>query len=338
MRAVVYRENGPSSVLELVDREAAEPGPGEVRVRLVRAGVNPTDWKFRAGAMRGFDEVTPGHDGAGLVDAVGEGVTGLAGGDRVWLVLGNHERPYGTAAELTVQPASRVAPLPDDASYDLGASLGVPAVTAHRALTSGEGGPARLGVGAMDGMTVLVQGGAGAVGNAAIQLARWSGATVVTTVSSAEKAALATAAGAHHVVNYREEDTEAAVLAVAPDGVDLVVEVAPAQNNALDVAVTKVHGTIAIYANNGGDELTVQLRSIFSKNLRYQFLILYTLDERFLRAAVDDVLEAVRAGALRVGDHVGVPLHHFPLDQTAAAHDAVENGAVGKVLLDVAAD
>jgi NADPH2:quinone reductase len=338
MRAVVYRENGPSSVLELVDREAAEPGPGEVRVRLVRAGVNPTDWKFRAGAMRGFDEVTPGHDGAGLVDAVGEGVTGLAVGDRVWLVLGNHERPYGTAAELTVQPASRVAPLPDDASYDLGASLGVPAVTAHRALTSGEGGPARLGVGAMDGMTVLVQGGAGAVGNAAIQLARWSGATVVTTVSSADKAALATAAGAHHVVNYREEDAEAAVLAVAPDGVDLVVEVAPAQNNALDVAVTKVHGTIAIYANNGGDELTVQLRSIFSKNLRYQFLILYTLDERFLRAAVDDVLEAVRAGALRVGDDAGMPLHHFPLDQTAAAHDAVENGAVGKVLLDVAAD
>jgi NADPH2:quinone reductase len=337
MRAVVYRENGPSSVLELVDREAGEPGPGEVRVRLVRAGVNPTDWKFRAGAMRGFDEVTPGHDGAGLVDAVGEGVTGLAVGDRVWLVLGNHERPYGTAAELTVQPASRVVPLPDDASYDLGASLGVPAVTAHRALTSGEGGPARLGVGAMDGMTVLVQGGAGAVGNAAIQLARWSGATVVTTVSSAEKAALATAAGAHHVVNYREEDTEAAVLAVAPDGVDLVVEVAPAQNNALDVAVTKVHGTIAIYANNGGDELTVQLRSIFSKNLRYQFLILYTLDERLLRAAVDDVLEAVRAGALRVGEDAGVPLHHFPLDQTAAAHDAVESGAVGKVLLDIAA-
>ena len=139
-------------------------------------------------------------------------------------------------------------------------------------------------------------------------------------------------------MNYREEDAEAAVLAVAPDGVDLVVEVAPAQNNALDVAVTKVHGTIAIYANNGGDELTLQLRSIFSRNLRYQGLILYTLDERFLRAAVDDVLEAVRAGALRVGDDAGMPLHHFPLDQTAAAHDAVERGEVGKVLLDIAAD
>ena len=337
MRAIVYRENGPSSVLELIDRELPEPGPGEVRVRLVRAGVNPTDWKFRAGAMRGFDEVTPSHDGAGVVDAVGAEVVDVAVGDRVWVVLAQHERPYGTAAEHTVQPAARVLPLPDAASYDLGASLGVPAVTAHRALTSGEGGPARLGLGAMDGMTVLVQGGAGAVGNSAVQLARWSGATVVTTVSSPEKAALATAAGAHHVVNYREQDAEAAVRGVAPDGVDLVVEVAPAQNNELDVAVTKVHGTIAIYANNGGDELTVQLRSIFSKNLRYQFLILYTLDERFLRAAVDDVAEAVRAGALRVGEDAGVPLHHFPLDQTAAAHDAVENGAIGKVLLDIAA-
>ncbi len=338
MRAIVYRETGPSSVLALVDRDLPEPGPGEVRVRLVRAGVNPTDWKFRAGSMRGFDEVTPGHDGAGVVEAVGPGVSGLGTGDRVWLALGQHERPYGTAAEHTVQPAGRVVPLPDDASYDLGASLGVPAVTAHRALTCTDGGPDRLGVGVMDGMTVLVQGGAGAVGNAAIQLARWSGATVITTVSSPEKAALATAAGAHHVVNYRADDAEAGIRAVAPDGVDLVVEVAPAQNNELDVAVTKVHGTVAIYANNGGDELTVQLRSIFSKNLRYQFLILYTLDDRFLRAALEDVTEAVRSGALRVGEEAGLPLHHFLLDQTASAHDAVEHGAVGKVLLDIAAE
>ena len=338
MRAVVYRETGPSSVLQLVDREVPEPGPGEVRVRLVRAGVNPTDWKFRAGMMSGHDEVTPGQDGAGVVDAVGAGVTNVAVGDRVWLVLAQHGRPHGTAAEFTVQLAEKVVPLPDEASYDLGASLGVPAVTAHRALTTIEGGPARLGPGALDGRTVLVQGGAGAVGNAAIQLARWSGATVVTTVSSDEKAALATAAGAHHVVDYTRGDTEAAIRAVAPDGVDLVVEVAPAQNNELDIAVTKVHGTVAIYANNGGDELTVQLRSIFSKNLRYQFLILYTLDQRFVQAAVEDVTEAVRAGALRVGEEAGVPLHHFPLDQTAAAHDAVEGGAVGKVLVEISDD
>jgi NADPH2:quinone reductase len=338
MRAVVYRETGPSSVLQVIDRELPEPGPGEVRVRLVRAGVNPTDWKFRAGMMTGHDEVTPGQDGSGVVDAVGSGVTTVAVGDRVWLVLAQHGRPYGTAAEHTVQPAEKVVPLPDEASYDLGASLGVPAVTAHRALTTMEGGPTRLGPGALDGRTVLVQGGAGAVGNAAIQLARWSGATVVTTVSSDEKAALAAAAGAHHVVDYTQGDTEAAIRAVAPDGVDLVVEVAPAQNNELDIAVTKVHGTVAIYANNGGDELTVQLRSIFSKNLRYQFLILYTLDPRLVQAATEDVTEAVRAGALRVGEEAGVPLHHFPLEQTAAAHDAVEGGAVGKVLVDISDD
>jgi NADPH2:quinone reductase len=338
MRAVVYRQTGPSSVLSLVDRELPEPGPGEVRVRMVRAGVNPTDWKFRAGMMSGYDEVTPGQDGAGVVDAVGDGVDGVQVGDRVWLVLAQHGRAYGTAADYTVQPALRVAPLPDRASFDLGGAVGVPAVTAHRALTSGEFGPRRLGPGTMAGLTVLVAGGAGAVGNATIQLARWSGATVVTTVSSPEKAALARAAGAQHVVDYREGDTVAAVRAVAADGVDLVVEVAPAQNNALDVEVTKVHGTVAIYANNGGDELTVQLRSIFSKNLRYQFLILYTLDQRLLSAATEDVTEALRAGALGVGHEAGVPLHHYPLDQTASAHDAVESGVVGKVLLDIADD
>jgi NADPH2:quinone reductase len=305
-----------------------------VRVRLVRAGVNPTDWKRRQNPLE-FEEVTPGQDGAGVVDAVGEGVDGLAVGDRVWLLLAQREKAHGTAAEFTVQDAGHVVPLPEDASYDLGASIGVPAITAHRALTSGEFGPARLGPGTLDGLTVLVQGGAGAVGNAAIQLARWSGATVVTTVSSPEKAALATAAGAQDVVNYREDDAEAAIRAVAPDGVDLVVEVAPAPNNALDVAVTKVHATVAIYANNGGNELTMPLRETFSKNLRYQFLILYTLDDRLLRAAVEDVSEALRAGALRVGEDAGVPLHHYSLDQTAAAHDAVEGGAVGKVLLDV---
>jgi NADPH:quinone reductase len=336
VRAIVYNETGPSSVLSLVDREVPEPGPGEVRVRLVRAGVNPTDWKFRAGNMRGFDEVVPGQDGAGVVDALGAGVEGLAEGDRVWLVLAQHERPWGTAAEYTVQPASHVVPLPEGASFDLGASLGVPAVTAHRALTAGEFGPSRLEPGAMDGMTVLVAGGAGAVGNAAIQLARWAGATVVTTVSSPEKAALARAAGAHHVVDYQADDAEAGIKAAAPDGVDLVVEVAPAQNNELDLAVTKTHATVSIYANNGGDDYTVPLRPTFSKNLRYQYLILYTLDERLRQAAVEDVSAAVAAGALRVGEDAGVPLHHYPLEQTAEAHDAVEGGAVGKVLVDIA--
>lgn len=336
MRAVVYRETGPSSVLHVVERDLPQPGAGEVRVRIIRAGVNPTDWKFRAGMMRGFDEVTPGHDGAGVVDAVGPGVDGLQVGDRVWLVLAQHERAHGTAAEYTVQPAERVMSLPEGASYELGASVGVPAVTAHRALTSLEDGPTRLGPGALEGRTVLVAGGAGAVGNAAVQLARWSGATVVATVSSDEKGALAVAAGAHHTVNYKVGNPAEEVLAFCPDGVDIAVEVAPAQNISLDLEVVRVHGTVSIYANNGGDEMTMPLRAAFGKNLRFQFLILYTLRDDLVRAATEDVAAAIAAGALRVGEDAGLPLHHYPLEETAAAHDAVEGGAVGKVLLDIA--
>ena len=335
MRAVVYSETGPSSVLEVVERDVPDPGPGEVRVRLARAGVNPTDWKFRTGATPAYDEISPGQDGAGVVDAVGADVDGLAVGDRVWLVLAQHGRAVGTATELTVQPATRVFALPDEASYDLGASLGVPAVTAHRALTASDGGPTRLGPGTLEGRTVLVAGGAGAVGNAAIQLARWSGATVVTTVSSEEKAALARAAGADHIVNYRETDAAKAILAVAPHGVDIAVEVAPAQNNPLDVEVVRNRGTVAIYANNGGEQFTIEIRPTFSKNLRYQFVLLYTLGQDLIDAAAEDIRAAVASGALRVGAEAGMPLHHYPLEETAAAHDAVEGGVVGKVLLDI---
>src|SRR6185437_3494134 len=144
------------------------------------------------------------------------------------------KRLEGTAQEFAVVPEELVAPLPDSASFDLGACLGVPFLTAHRALTLHEGGPRRLAPGALKGMNVLVAGGAGAVGNAAIQLARWAGATVLTTVSGPEKAALATAAGAHLVVNYRREDPAAAIRSFASRGVDIVVEVAPNANAALD--------------------------------------------------------------------------------------------------------
>ncbi|WP_224273472.1 NADPH:quinone reductase [Nocardioides lacusdianchii] len=335
MRAVVYTESGDSSVLELVEREAPEPGPGEVRVRIVRAGVNPTDWKFRAGGMGelAFPEIVPGQDGAGDVDAVGPGVTDLAVGDRVWTMLAQHTRPGGTAQELVVLPVANVEKLPDAASYDLGASLGVPAVTAHRALTTSEDGPDRLAPGALAGTTVLVAGGAGAVGNAAIQLARWAGATVISTVSSDEKAALARAAGAQHVVNYRDGDTAAAIRDLAPEGVDLVVEVAPAQNLRLDLGVIRPRATIAIYANNGGDEVTLSVRETFSTNARFQWVLLYTVGQEALRAAAEDVSAAVADGAYGVGDEHGLPLHHYPLERTAEAHAAVEDGAVGKVLI-----
>jgi NADPH2:quinone reductase len=338
MRAVVYTESGSSSVLELVEREVPEPGPGEVRVRIVRAGVNPTDWKFRAGGMGelAFPEIVPGQDGSGVVDAVGPDVSDFSVGDRVWTILAQHTRPGGTAQEQVVLPVSNVAALPEPASYDVGASLGVPAVTAHRALTTSEDGPTRLAPGALDGTTVLVSGGAGAVGNAAIQLARWAGATVISTVSSEDKARLASAAGADHTVNYREQDTVAAIRELAPDGVDIVVEVAPAQNLRLDVQVVKPRGTIAIYANNGGDEVTLSVRETFSTNVRFQWVLLYTVGQAALRAAAEDITEALADGAFGVGEDHGLPVHHFPLERTADAHAAVEDGAVGKVLIDVA--
>ncbi|MFY0408314.1 NADPH:quinone reductase [Solicola sp. PLA-1-18] len=338
MRAAVYTQTGAPSVLSVADRDVAEPGPGEVRVRVVRSAVNPTDWKNRQGATGGgmpFPEVVPNQDGSGVVDAVGDGVAHLAVGDHVWVMLAAFQRPTGTAQEQTVLPADRVFALPDGVSFDVGADLGVPAVTAHRTLTVAEDGPTRLGPGTLDGVTVLVAGGAGAVGNAAIQLARWSGATVISTVSSDAKGALATAAGAHHVVDYTAGDTVAAIRGLAPDGVDLVVEVAPAQNLPLDLQVIRPRGTVAFYANNGGDEVTLDVRSTFATNARLQGVLLYTVGDAALQAGAEDVTAALRDGAFGVGEEHGLPLHHFTLDQVADAHAAVEDSVVGKVLIDV---
>ena len=342
MRAIVYSQTGEPSVLHLVERDLPEPGPGEVRVRVVVSGVNPTDWKARAGGGAGgpapFPEVVPNQDGAGVVDALGAGVTGVTGlevGDRVWVLLAAHGRPSGTAQDYTVQPAERIVRLPDAASFDVGASLGVPAVTAHRALTVADGGPARLGPGALIGRTVLVAGGAGAVGHAAIQLARWSGARVISTVSGPRKAALATAAGAHHVVNYREGGTADAIRSLAPDGVDVVVEVSPARNAELNASVVANHGTIAVYATDGGGELTLDVRTHFALNVRYQFLLLYTVGAGAVAAATEDITRALEDGVLGVGEKSGLPITRFPLERAADAHAAVEAGTVGKVLIDV---
>ncbi|KUI33820.1 NADPH:quinone reductase [Mycobacterium sp. GA-2829] len=339
MKAITYARTGDSSVLELHDRPVPEPGDGEVRIRVVFSGVNPTDWKHRQGAGPGgaleFPEIVPHHDGAGVVDAVGAGVTGLAGGDRVWVYMAQHQRADGTAQEYVVLPAAAVVPLPEGVDLEVGASLGVPAITAHRALTVAEGWPSRLQPGALEGATVLVAGGAGAVGHAAIQLARWAGARVITTVSTPEKEALAAAAGAHHVVNYKAGDTAKAIREIVPEGVDIVVEVAPAPNAALDAAVVKNRATISIYANDGGSSVELDIIPNMWVNARYQFLVLYTLGEDAMTNARDDVAAAVRDGALGVGESNGLPLHYFPLAETAAAHDAVERGVTGKVLVRV---
>jgi NADPH2:quinone reductase len=338
MKAIVYSTPGASDVLSVVDRQKAEPGPGEVRVRVAVSGVNPTDWKARAGGSQrgGFAEIVPNQDGAGIVDALGEGVTSLSVGDRVWLHLAQHQRPTGTAQEYTVVPASRAVPLPDGIGFDVAASLGVPAVTAHRALTVHEDGPTRLSPGALEGRVVLVAGGAGAVGHAAIQLARWAGATVIATVSAEEKAVLAKAAGANHTIDYTAGDLAARVRELAPRGIDQFVEVSLATNAAVDAEVAANHAVIAFYADNNGDAFSMPIRPTFAKNIRVQGVLLYTVGEAALEAATEDITRALEDGALPVGEEHGLPLTWFPLDQTAAAHDAVEGATVGKVLIRVA--
>jgi NADPH2:quinone reductase len=224
-----------------------------------------------------------------------------------------------------------------DPCFELGASLGIPFLTAHRCLTVAESLPDRLGAGSLTGHTVLVQGGAGAVGNAAIQLARWADATVITTVSGPRKAQLAAAAGADHVINYRDQDVVTEVRKIAPKGVDAVVEVAPSANAAADAQVLGLHGAVAIYANDGGDELTLPVRALMGPNARWQFVLVYSEPARAKEIAVEDINTAVADGAVRVGEDAGLPLHVFGLEQTADAHRAVEDGVVGKVLVDVTA-
>jgi NADPH2:quinone reductase len=187
----------------------------------------------------------------------------------------------------------------------------------------------------MEGRTVLVAGGAGAVGNAAIQLARWSDATVITTVSSPEKGHLAAHAGADHVIDYRRQDVVAEVRAIAPHGVNTIVEVSPAVNAGLDAEVLARHGSVAVYADNGGTTMELPVRPSMVPNVRWQFVLVYNAPDSWRGRALEDVDAAVLDGAVRVGEEAGLPLHHYSLEQAAEAHAAVENGAVGKVLIDV---
>ena len=337
MRAISYSQPGGPDVLQLGDRPTPEPGPGEVRVRLAFSGVNPTDWKSRSSAQPGPGGQVPNQDGAGTVDAVGEGVDPVLVGERVWIWEAAWQRPHGTAAEYTVVPARQTVLLGPDAGFELGASLGIPFLTAHRCLTVAESLPDRIGPGTLSGRTILVQGGAGAVGNAAIQLARWADATVIATVSNPHKAQLAAHAGASHVIDYKQQDVVAEVKKIAPHGVDTVVEVSAATNAAIDAQVIGMHGAIAMYADDGGAEVTVPVRAQMGPNARWQFVLVYTEPARAKDLGVEDVNAAVLDGAVRVGEDAGLPLHVFPLAETAAAHQAVQDGAVGKVLIDVTA-
>jgi NADPH:quinone reductase len=316
--AAVYERLGPShEVLRVEERPTPEPGPGEVRVGVRLSAVNPTDWKARARSGRipdaGFQ--IPNQDGMGTIDAVGEGVDAGRVGERVWLYFAAWQRPWGTAAQYTVLPAEQAVPLPDNASAELGASMGIPALTAHRCLFAD---------GPLDGKTVLVHGGAGAVGHYAIELAKSRGATVATTVSSDEKAELARQAGADVVVNYREQDA-----AKELPKVDRVVEVAIDQNLPLDLAVMAPNAAVVSYA--AGDPLNdVEVRSLMTPNIVLRFVLIYTIPRDALRHAVDEVTQALRENVL-----TELPAHRFPLEQIADAHDAVENGAIGKLFVEI---
>jgi NADPH2:quinone reductase len=335
----VYERTGAPGVLHLVEREVPPVAAGDVRVKIVVSGVNPTDWKSRSGDGAALPQAhVPNQDGAGIVDAVGADVTDLTVGDRVWVWDAAYQRINGTGQEFVTLPRRQVVALPHDASFDLGASLGIPALTAHRALTAFEHAPAQLTAGSLAGRSVLIAGGAGAVGHAAIELAVWAGATVFTTVSSAAKAELAANAGAQHVINYRDADVETTIRESVPDGVDIIVEVNPIANIELDQRIIANGGTIALYAADSGSTLELPIRDNMAKNVRYQFILTYTTSVAVKDAAVAAVSEAVAAGALRVGADAGLPITRFDLASMADAHAAVEAGTVGKVLVDVAAD
>jgi NADPH2:quinone reductase len=267
--------------------------------------------------MDGFQ--IPHHDGAGAIDAVGEGVDPARIGQRVWLWMAASGRRWGTAAEWTVVPEWMAVPLPQGASAELGASLGVPAVTAHRCLFAD---------GPIEGKTVLVAGGAGAVGHFAIELAKRAGARVITTVSGPAKAELAAKAGADLVVNYREPDAADQIASFAGvRGVDRVVEVALGANLQLDLAVTALDGQIVCYAAEPADPV-LPVRACMNANIVIRFVLLYGVPADALGQAARDISAALAAGAL-----TELPISRFPLDDIAAAHEAVEAGTVGKVLV-----
>lgn len=323
MKAVWFERNGTADVLQYGEMPDPRPSPGEVRVRVISSGVNPSDWKRRQGltAPIGFPRVIPNQDGSGVIDEVGAGVPGSRVGERVWLFESQFGRPFGTAAEYTVQPANHTVPMPASTSFAQGACLGVPAMTAHRCVFAD---------GPVAGKTILVPGGAGAVGHYAIQQAKLGGASVISTVSSDQKAQIASQAGADHTVNYRTEDTATRIMELTGgEGVDHIVEVDFAGNFAVSREVLKSSGVLAVYAAGVAQQPPVPL-SFRSSNVTVRMVLVYDMPVLAKEAAVNDITRWLEAGALThlTGDH-------YPLEQLGQAHNAVEGGHIGNVIVDV---
>jgi NADPH2:quinone reductase len=327
MKAAFYERTGAAAeVLQIGEMPDPLPAPGEVRVRLQWSGVNPSDVKTRAGVrstVLPFERIVPHSDGMGVIDVVGEGVDAARIGERVWLWNAAWGRPFGTAAQFVVLPQQQAVLLPEGVPDQAGACLGIPALTALHALMVNGG---------VQGQSVLVAGGAGAVGYYAVQFARLLGASrVLATVSSPEKAALASAAGADAVINYRSEDLVDRVRTETRwRGVDRIVEVDLAANADLDPQLLCTGGQCVIYGS-GAPKVNLPFFPLLVKNLCLQFFIVYNLSAAD-RARAESTLNAFLArGAVR---HLIAA--QLPLAQIAQAHDLVETGrAIGNVVVAV---
>ena len=327
MRAAWYeRQGAPEDVLQVGSLDVPEPTAGEVRVRIRASGVNPSDTYGRSGrqAPMAFARIIPHQDGSGVIDAVGDGVPADRVGERVWVYEATWNRPGGTAAEYTVVPAHRAIRLPDGIDFDAGACLGIPAMTAHRAVFAD---------GPVTGQTLLVTGGAGAVGSAAIQLARWGGARVLATVSSDAKARAAREAGAADALNYRTDDVAEGIQRLTDGaGVDRIVDVDFGGNLSTTIQALKPNGVVASYATRGEPEPKVPFRSLMAKNLVVRGILVYTMSEEAKTAASQDITRTLESGALR--PVVGQRLR---LDDIHQAHTDVERGSViGNTVLQLA--
>ncbi|MEZ5850153.1 MAG: NADPH:quinone reductase [Hyphomicrobiaceae bacterium] len=317
MRAAWYERNGPAEeVIQVGTKPDPAPGAGDVLIRLMASGVNPADGYRRRGVEYGMEGpfVIPNSDGAGVVEAVGAGVTRLAVGQRVWLYNGQRNgRTWGTAAELIALDETLATPLPDAVSFEAGACLGIPCMTAHRCV---------FGSGPVTGLDVLVTGGGGAVGNYAIQLAKWGGARVLTTVGTGWQREDAITAGADVIVDRSAGDLAREILdATRGKGVDRIVDVDFGGNLAVSRAVIALNGTIAAYATRGDMTPTVPFREFMRKNVTVQAVLLPTSPLAGRRQAQADILRWLQEGT-RLHRIAGA----YPLAETVAAHQAVETG------------
>ena len=327
MRAAWYDRTGPArEVLVVGERPTPTPGRGEVLIRVRASGVNPSDVGMRGGvgAPMAYPRITPNSDGAGVVEAVGPWVDAGLIGKRVWFYNGQRNgRAFGSAAEYIELDADLVSPLPDAVSFNEGATLGIPGMTAHVAL---------FATGSVQGRIVLVTGGAGAVGLYAVQLAKWAGATVIATVSSPEKAARAKAGGADLTIDYRREDVAKTVREITGgEGVDHVVDVDFGGNLAQTVRALKVSGAIAYYASKGEPAPVLTAGELMRKNLTVRGVLLPNSPHEARRRAQADITRWISTG-----ERVLAVAGTYPLHEIAAAHEAVERGdKAGTVVVEV---